>query len=56
MTLIGEVKYLNQMVDNDRRAERLSGLTDRIIQAYDLKMGLREIKLSSSRRLSQPLR
>ena len=39
VTLIGEVKYLNQMVDNDRRAERLSGLTDRIIQAYDLKMG-----------------
>ncbi|MBQ7703318.1 MAG: AAA family ATPase [Firmicutes bacterium] len=35
--LIGEKKYLNQMVDNDRRAARLSGLTDRIIQAYDLK-------------------
>ena len=38
--LIGEEKYLNQMVDNDRRAARLSGLTDRIIQAYDLKMGM----------------
>ncbi len=38
VVLIGEEKYLNQMVDNDRRASRLSGLTDRIIQAYDLKM------------------
>ncbi|MCR5182814.1 MAG: AAA family ATPase [Clostridia bacterium] len=38
VVLIGEQKYLNQMVDNDRRAARLSGLTDRIIQAYDLKM------------------
>ena len=37
--LIGEEKYLNQMVDNDRRAARLSGLRDRIIQAYDLKLG-----------------